>query len=397
MGRGKENLKGFKMTYTFLKFSVLVASISLLSCAKPAGEEPAAASSGGSSSSGRYLYVASGSCYSGGGITAITQAKATNKVMRYDLDTGTTELKIADYFDTKSQTGDTPVGLARADANNIYVAVQNATAGLRRVEKIPKSFDPTRSLVTSNSTALSATLRSLDITASGDLLVSKSSAIERISGADFSRVTSGANPYVNAPAAPCATSTTLISRAGVLSNQMIYFAHAATSQNRIAFVKASGYSIAGDCPVAQSAPHASAFPTATAYDQTNQILLVAYGGSTVAPDVNSIYAYKLNVTSNSVSIASANKIYDHQDFPATYSFRLYGISAMALDTTNNHLYVASIPTNINNPTQYKIEKLAYDPTKVAVTNNQVLTQYGGTTFKAANSDLKCVTDMIISD
>ena len=375
----------------------MTATMISLSCAKKA--EDAVAEVGGGSSSSRYLYLTTGACYSGSGITTFNNTTSTNKVYRINLSTGAQqEAKIADYTDAKSQTGDTPVGIASADANNIYILVQNATAGLKRIDKIPKENDPLRTQMTNNAAIFTANSKALAKTGNGDLLVSKTSAIERVSGADFSRIPVGANPYVNAPAAPCATSTTLITAMGTLSNQMIYFAHAAASQNRIGFVKAAGYSAAGDCTVAQAAPNANAFPTAVAYDQANEILLVAYGNSSaVTADVNSIYAYKLTVTSNSVAIASSHKIYDLTMYPATYGFQLYGISAMALDSSTNKLYVSTAITTATTVVNYRVERLTYTPSLVGVTNTAVLTKPSASYFLSHGADTKCIADMMVDN
>ncbi len=387
-----------RLHYRLFKLTSTIFLVGLgLGCAKKAEEAPTVATS--TEASSRYLYLATGSCYSGNGLTTFTNATSTNKVYRINLSTGLQqEAKIADYTDSKSQAGDTPVGMASADANNIYVLVQNATAGLKRVDKIPKENDPFRTQVSNNATVFSANARFLAKTGNGDLLISKTSAIERLSGADFSRIPSGANPYVSAPAAPCATSTTLITSAGTLSNEMIYFTHAAASQNRVGFVKASGYSIAGDCPVAQAAPNVAAFPTATAYDKTNEILLVAYGSSTTGTaDLNSIYAYKLNVTASSVSIASSNKIYDFTLYPATYGFQLFGISAMALDTSTNQLYVSTAISTAATVAGYRVEKLSYDPAKVGVANTTVLTRPIPSYFLSHGADTKCISQMMIDN
>ena len=44
----------------------------------------------------KYLYVASGACYSGNGITSFTNATSSNLVYRLNLTTGTKERTIAD-------------------------------------------------------------------------------------------------------------------------------------------------------------------------------------------------------------------------------------------------------------------------------------------------------------
>ncbi len=376
-----------------------LAPVLFISCAKVPVEDSSSTISTTPTNSSRYLYLATGSCYSGAGITAYSNLNASNKIFRVDVNTGQpAEPKIADYMDNKSQLGDTPVGLVNNDLNSIYVLVQNTTAGTKRIDRIPKGDNPARTLLTNSASIFSANLRSISKTVNGDLLVSESTGVERINGVDLTRISIGNNPYVRAPAAPCATSTSLITRAGTLSNKMIYFLHAAASQNRIGFVKASGYVAGGDCTPAQTAPNVAAYPTASAYDSVNEVLIVAYGGgNAVTADINSIYAYKLNVTSNSVTIASSNKIYDQTMFPATYSFQLYGIPSMALDATTNNLFVATTISTAATAAGYRVEKLKYDPSKIGIDNTLVLSRASNGIFLPHSSDTKCVADMMIAN
>ncbi len=370
---------------------VSVGILFCTSCAKPPEDEPVAAAS-----SSRYLYVASGTCYSGGGNTTFTNATASNFVFRIDLATGAKDATIADYNSSPSQAGDSPVGIASIDSNNMYILVENATAGARRIERVEKTADGARALFSNNTTALSVALRGLHILTNGDLLISKNTAIEKISSANV-RITKGANPYVNAPAAPCATSTTLMSKVTTLSNQFILFLHAATSQNRFGFVKPEGYSIAGDCTPAQAAPNVASFPVATAYDAINSKLLVAYAGSATTTDINSIYAYNITETSTSVTVGAANKIYDVSLYPATYPYLLYGISEMVLDPVDNMLYIATAVNTATTVVNYAIEKFSYDASQIGVTNTSVLTRSGSTPFFDYGGDTKCIADMMIAD
>tara|TARA_B100002051_G_scaffold246436_1_gene254526 strand:+ start:426 stop:1070 length:645 start_codon:yes stop_codon:yes gene_type:complete len=198
----------------------------LLGCSKE--EEPIVESS---STPPKYLYVSSGSCYSGSGNTAFTNATSSNLVYRVDLSTGQRNMILADYNASPSQPGDSPVGLVNIDSNQIYVVVENTTtAGARRIEKVSKSAFGTRSLFSNTTAALSAQLRGVEGLSNGDLLITKSTAIEKITSSNV-RIVKGTSPFVNAPAAPCATSTTLISKTLTLNNGHIVYLHAATSQN----------------------------------------------------------------------------------------------------------------------------------------------------------------------
>jgi hypothetical protein len=360
------------------------------SCAKAPEDEPTMTSS-------RYLYVASGACYSGGGNTAFSNTTSSNLVYRINLSTGAKEKTIADYNSSPSQAGDSPVGISSIDSENLYVLVENtSTVGARRIEKVAKTTDGNRTLFSNNTTALSAQLRGMKLLSNGDFLVSKSTAIEKITAANV-RVTNGTNPFVNAPATPCATSTTLMSKVLTMSNQFILFLHAATSQNRFGFVKPVGYISTGDCTPAQAAPSAAAFPVAAVYDAINSKLLIAYAGNATTTDINSIYAYNITETASSVTVGAANKIYDANAYPATYPYLLYGISAMVLDSVENKLYVATAVNTSTTIANYAIEKFSYDPTKIGVANTTVLTRSSSVPFYDYGGDTKCIADMIISD
>jgi hypothetical protein len=250
-----------------------------------------------------------------------------------------------------------------------------------------------RQAFTQNAAALSAVLRNLKRKTNGDLLISKSSAIEYITSSD-NRITQGVNPYINAPATPCATSTTLIREIEILSNGFIGFIHAGTSQNRFGFVRPSGYAMAGDCTVAQSAPVATAFPTAMIYDAANSKIIVAYAGNATTADINSIYVYNITQTPTSVSIGSANKIYDANQFPSVYEYLLYGISSMVLDPETNHIYVSTAVNTSTTVVNFAIEKFLYDPTKLGTANQNVLTRIGSP-FYPKDSDTRCIADMAI--
>jgi len=318
-------------------------------------------------------------------------------VYRVDLSTGQRNMILADYNASPSQPGDSPVGLVNIDSNQIYVVVENTTtAGARRIEKVSKSAFGTRSLFSNTTAALSAQLRGVEGLSNGDLLITKSTAIEKITSSNV-RIVKGTSPFVNAPAAPCATSTTLISKTLTLNNGHIVYLHAATSQNRIGVINASGYSTAGDCLASKAAPIATAFPVAMTYDRINSNLIVAYSGNSTAVDVNSIYVYPVTETASSVTIGTGAKIYDSNLYPSTYNFLLYGVSDMVLDSTDNSLYVATAVNTSTTILNFAIEKLRYHPNSIGVDNTSVLTKSASTSFYNFGADTKCISDMMIAD
>jgi hypothetical protein len=340
------------------------------------------------SGGGRYLYVATGVCYSGNN-TTFSNTTSTNQVYRLNLNTGVKEV-IADYFKAPSNAGDSPTGLANINSNEIYVLVENATtATLRRVERVRKAVDGQRSIFSNNTTALSAPLRAISLLANGDMLISKNTAIEYLTAAN-ARV--GA-PFISATGAPCNTSTTIVPKILTLKNGKIVFTHATANQNRIGIFATTGGTT---CEAAQTAPvNASSFTTAMVYDSVNEKLLVAFAGNAATTDFNAIYSYNINETVPSFS--SPQKVYDLAQYPGIYPNLLYGISAMAYDSANGHIYIASTITTATTAVNYAIYRFNYNPTQIGVDNTKVLQNPSGIPFYDYGSDTRCIADMMIAD
>lgn len=340
-----------------------------------------------STSDSRYLYVASGACYSGTN-TTFSATTSSNLVYRLRLSDGGVDTIIADYLASPSNAGDSPASIVDGDSNYIYALVENATAGLRRIEKIEKKSNGTRSIFTNNSTALSAVLRNLIKLPNGDFAVSKSSGIEYLTSANVRL----GNPYISPTVAPCGSSNTLISKVLTLSNGKFVFLHAAAAQNRFGIFATTGGTT---CAAAQAAPTANAYPTAAFYDATNAKLFVAYAGNAATTDLNSIYMYSIDESTNAIS--DATKVYDASLYPGTYSFLLYGISEMAYDSSTNSVYVATATTTATTVVNYAIEKLTYDPTQIGVDATKILVRSGTTPFYEYGNDTKCISKMFISN
>ncbi len=340
----------------------------------------------------RFLYVASGACYSGNGLTTFTNTTSSNQLYRLNLANGAKEL-FADYFASPSNTGDSPVAVINESATSLLVLVENTTTvGLRRIERVSKVPVGGRQTYSGNITALSGQLRAMTLLSDGFLLVSKSTAIEKMKDGS-NRLLSGANPWVNlaTPASACTTSTALISAVTKLSNGSIVFAHAGAAAARVGVVNPLGYSVAGDCRSAQAAPVATAFPTAMVYD--SGVLLVAYGGASTATDLNSIYAYTVNETTGAIS--SPQKIYDSNLFGSTYNFLLFGISAMTYDASTGDLFVSTAVSTGATISNYRIERLRFDRSLIGNANTSVLTKKS--TFYDFGNDTKCISSLTVSE
>lgn len=364
---------------------VILLSFGLIhSCAKMPDDAPSVPSP----SSPRYLYVSSGVCYSGNN-TTFNNTTSSNLIFRVGLDSGVVDATVADYFASPSNAGDSPASIINGDSNYLYALIENTTTtSLRRIERIEKKSNGARSIFSNNTTALSAQVRNLFKLSNGDLVVSKSTAIEYLTSAN---VRLGA-PYISPSGAPCNTSTTLISKVLTLSNGKFVFLHAAGTQNRFGIFATTGGTA---CLAAQAAPVAGAFPTAAFYDAINAKLFVAYAGNATTTDLNSIYVYSIDETTN--AITGATKIYDAGLYPGTYSYLLYGVSEMTYDATTSSVFIATATTTATTVANYAIEKFTYDPTQIGVDNTKVLVRSGTTPFFEYGSDTKCISKMFIAD
>ena len=143
----------------------------------------------------KFLYVASGACYTGG--VAASTGSAT--IAKYDLSTGALAELLIDY--NTLGLGDLPAAIKNFVGNQFLIGIENA--GGRRIDIVGRDGTGLTTYLT-NATALNAAFRDLAILNDSSVLVAKATAIEKFSPSR-ARVTQGANPFVNAPAAPCAT------------------------------------------------------------------------------------------------------------------------------------------------------------------------------------------------
>lgn len=308
----------------------------------------------------KYLYVASGACYGGG---VATSAGPANTIAKFSLSTGSFEKVVIDY--NVLAPGDSPVAIYDYDSENILVLIENAAG--RRIDKVKKDGSGYSTFIV-NATALNAVMRSIVMLNDFGLLVSKSSAIEKFNAAK-ARVTQGANPFVNAPAAPCATSTTLISSVAVHSSGKIVYTHAAaTPNNRFGVISSTGYAAAPDCLSGTAGPTTTALPTRALFHSSGK-LLISYGSTTAAS--NFIYSYDFNGTSgavtNPVAVFNDNSIVN-------------GPSTMVEDPDSGDVFVANVTSTFNT-----IERFNF--------SSNLLTRVSGNTFIPYSVYTRCVSDM----
>lgn len=340
----------------------------------------------------KYLYVAAGAC-NGGANTTFLSTTASNLVYRINASTGQKDVTLADYWMAPSNPGDSPVGLVDSSNDSILVAIENSTTpGLRRIERLPKSTAGTRTTFSSNITALASQLRSMALTSTGDLLITRTAGVELITQ---SNIRIGA-PYLSPTGTNCSTSNTGVSRAFMVGGRAIVL-HAAATQNRIVTLTPTPTTNTVCNTGTQTPTLAGAFPVAAFYDNANAKLVVAYSGNAATVNLNYIMAYPFTDSATN-TLGTGVKIYDSSDYPsAAAPFLLYSISDMVYDESSGSVYVATAVNTATTVVNYQIEKLAYDGTKIGTAPTQVLTRPAGPTFYPYGNDTKCISQMMIAE
>ena len=336
-----------------------------------------------SSSSDKFLYITSGTCYVGNGLTAETPSRT---VARLSLSTGNIDSVIMDYNTVNST--DRPATVLNYDTDSVLVLVENSTTNTRRIDLVKKALGSSFSTWLNDTTILTTTaghiVRNMVQTPDGGLLISKSIAAEKVSSGK-GRVTVGANPFINAPTGgTCGTTNnTLITSVVALPNSKYIFAHAAaTPNNRVVLINnTNGYSASADCSSAVAAPATTTYPTAMAYippatSPGSGFLLVAYSSSTANQDY--IYAYDVNETTGAIS--GATKAYENPSV-------LRGISAMTYDSSTGTIYVSNGSTTLAN----SIEKFTF------ASSTKTMTRTGTVPFAGTSLYTKCITSMTVTN
>jgi hypothetical protein len=334
-------------------------SLSFQGCADPTSN-----SGLNSLTNGAYLYIASGACYAGG--ATVSTGNAT--IAKYSLSTGEFVSLVLDY--NNRGNNDQPASISRFGSDQFIVAVEN-TAG-RRLDIVHRNGTGLMTYIT-HATALNQALRYVNVLADGSVLVSKTSAIEKFSAAR-NRVTQGASPFVSNPQGACATSSTQMTSNHVLPGGLIVYTHAAASpNNQIGVISATGYAAPADCLAAQTAPDAAALPTSALYHPQGRKLLVAYGSATAS--ANYIYSYDINLSTGAIS----NPVEAFADYNV-----VRGPTHMKIDPDTGAIYVANGASVLNN-----IEKFTLD-------SDGTLNKSGSVPFIASSIHTRCISSLEIA-
>jgi len=300
------------------------------------------------------------------------------------------------------------------------------------VISVPKSAPLSFATYYANPTVLSGIVVGLYKDEEGSLLISKSTAVEKISASPI-RLPAGANPWLNAPAGNCATSTTNISNvlslpkySGTSTGKVVFTHQGATAAlNRIGITAYSGYFAAADClagvqisgvthtKAANLTANTVAFnatgtsPTAAVFiphanGTITGKLLVAYANGQTSNNAAGVYNLNHGLVMWDVDEPSAtsavlsNPIVVYDD-----STILYGVSAMSYDSLSGYVYVATAgePGAANQTTNgygYNVERfsVAFDSTNAPSLTRVTIS---GKPFIKGGATTKCISSLAVGN
>lgn len=394
------------------------------------------------SSSAKSLYVASGLCYSGAGVTTYTALTASRVITTWNTDTGVSKGIFADLNNAYNVSINTVPQAMVDKGDSILLLTENATTmGDRKIFKIKKSSPNNFSIFANDPLAFGANTlhitRTLVQEPDGSILFNKSLGIERLNSSGVRIVKGGVNPWVNPAGVTgnCFTAAaSLVTQMDVMNpytsttrGKLIYLHSGNTAVlNRIGIVQRTGLTstTVGDCAGSSPVGGASTVAHTNATPLTGPATFVGTGTSltsmvyipTSAPFAT---AGKL-IVANAPSVATAfdnSASFNHglvmwdvnetSDTVATLTnpyiiWRdesvVFAPTAMAYDASTSSLYVAvggSVGL-MNQTTQglgYNVEKFTLDITNRLLTRVMINQQ----PFIQGNANTRCISGLLVAD
>ncbi len=389
------------------------------------------------------LYVASGACYSGAGITTYTGPQSSRAITKWGVADGLSKGIFTDLnVGSEVSVGTVPQFMIDK-GDHILMLTENATTfSDRKIFKVNKA-DPTTYEVHANdptafTIAATHITRAMAQDLDGSITFSKSLFAERLNSLGVRIVKGGANPWVN-PAA--ATGSCFVAAGSQIQSVALMTPFTNTNQGKLLYIHAGGTAAANRIGVVQrtgltsglgtdcagsspaggasvvglsNAPNLTGVLTTAGSSLTSMIyiptpapalttgkLLISYSAMTAtAFDNNSAFNYGVvmwNITESADSGIGVVLI----DTP-TILWRdesvTWAPSAMAYDASSGSLFVAvgGSPGLMNQTTQaygYNIEKFSLDLATPIMTrvskNNQP--------YIIGNSNTKCISHMMIAN
>ncbi len=388
------------------------------------------------------LYISSGSCYSGSGITTYSAATASRAVTKWSSTNGAslgvfTDLNVA----SSVSVGTVPQAIIDK-GDHVLMLTENATAtGDRKIWKINKNDPGTYISYANDPTAFTGITRSMSQDVDGSIIFSKTTAAEQVNSIGARIVKGGSFPWINSTgiAGNCFTAAaTLIPKlvtiapfTGTSQGKTIYLHSGATAAtNRIGAIQRTGMTTAtaADCAGSNPAGGASSVAHANAGVLTGPVSFLGTGASltsfvyipTPAPattvgkmlvtysasvntafDNNTNFNYGIvmwDVTEASDTTAATAITFTNPQIIWRDEKIVWAPSAIAYDSTDNSVYVA-VGADLGAVDQtaknygYNIEKFTLDIatpklTRVAPSNQS---------FIIGNAYTKCVSDISLGE
>ena len=414
----------------------VAATLGFVGCTTTVSEEASIA--------GKKLWISSGTCFSGPGITTYAQTATGNAISSYDTVSGSfngVTIKMSEVAPIDVNT--TPVDVVNR-ADDILILTENASQQInRRVLRIPKLAPSTYTSFINDGDAFSAIAAQIPKamaydTTDGSVQFSKTIAAEKVTAGNVRVVKGGANAWINpaaitgtcfpaVPATPGIVDIGLIApfTLGVDGKTIMLHAGATAATNRILAVQRTGLTsaTATDCagvtaggvstiahlngptlagPVAFNAAGAS--PTAMVIipgaSATTYKMIVSYSTPIATLfDNNTSFNTGLvvwDVTEGSdTTIAFANPVIIYRNTNVVWA-----PSALAYDASTRSLYVAvgGAPGVINQTASnygYNVEKFTVD--LAAVAPNAVLTRVHKDfkPFFTGNENTRCISGLSV--
>lgn len=395
---------------------VATAALVITSCQKSSEEESVAAA--------KHLYMATGICYAGIGFTAPAVGVVGKTVARFNLSSRNTEL-IKDYADLSVEVAATwPAGITPDADGNMYVSVEHATAGNKRIDRLPLEPNSNHEVWYQSAAVLTTVMKAITVASDGGIIIGRTTTVDRFDPASNRKTVTATNAWGQAFGGSCATNNTIITSvlalpaySSGLFSKFVY-SHSTAGQHDIGIIGMNGYTVAGDClanapggaTLSNSAGanlgwsaqlSATAAPTAMVYVATpggtaTGKLIVAYSSSTLntaaaAGLSNALVMYDITESSaTAATITNGVVLYHDHNY-------LFGVTAMAYDEDTNELYVAVNNSLAVAPVGYNIEKFAIDLTSTSSTGTGAtrVTHTDGGPFMSSNTFNNCVTGMFV--
>lgn len=417
-----------------LMITAMAAAVGLTAC-------PKASDDASTATTPKTLYVATGACNSGQGVTTYTVGTASKTIERFGADNGANKGTLIDYTVSNFLTATHPQNLIDY-GSELLVLNENATSTAeRRVIRIPKADPLNYKVYYANTTALNGIMRGLARDYDGSMLIGKTTAVEKISPAPI-RILANALPWINNPAGTCTGSNLLTSSLqvtaplislGATSGKIIFTHHGsaagagATTDKRLGIIKHSGYFAAADCAngyqistipgyvmasnlaskaiafnAAGTSPTSSVYiPTGAPLGSVTGKLIVSLSNSQTSNNAAGVYNLNHGIVMYDVTetdlatITISNPVVLFDDFTV-----VYGASAMAYDPATSSLYVAvggepgiAAANYATANVGYNIEKFSLNLTNSTLTrvapNNQP--------FIRGNANTKCISSMSLGE